>query len=81
MERLRDEIESDQQTIEDLQAFVEMEQAKLEENPEYNQEFLIDARNEQQQAKESIAQNQASSKSSPGKGNPNPTCPGEARGA
>jgi GTPase Era involved in 16S rRNA processing len=57
VERLRGEIESGQQTVEDLQAFLEMEEAKLEENPEYTQEFLLEALHEQQQAKESIQEN------------------------
>ena len=48
------EIDSRKRTIEDLQAAVEMEQAKLQENPDYDQSFLLGVMEEQQELREAI---------------------------
>lgn len=44
---LQREIEEGRQNIEDIEAFVEMERAKLEENPDYEQAFMLEAMEEQ----------------------------------
>jgi len=44
---LRNKIDSQRQTVENLQAAVDMERAKLKESPGYNQAFLVDTLDEQ----------------------------------
>ena len=51
---LRREIEAGRQNIENFEAFVEMERAKLEENPEYDPSFLEEALHEQQAVREAV---------------------------
>ncbi len=51
---LRREIQEREQTVEDLQAAVDMERAKLEEDPDYDQSFLLDVLEEQEELRESI---------------------------
>jgi hypothetical protein len=51
---LQREIESGRQNIENIEAFVEMERAKLEENPEYDPSFLEQALYEQQEVREAV---------------------------
>ena len=51
---LQREIESGRQNIENIEAFVEMERAKLEENPEYDPSFLEQALHEQQEVREAV---------------------------
>ena len=51
---LRSEIDAGKQGIEDLDAFVQMERAKLDEDPEYDRSFMLDALDEQEQLKEAI---------------------------
>ena len=51
---LQREIESGRQNIEDIEAFVEMERAKLEENPDYDTSFLEGALQEQQEVREAV---------------------------
>ena len=51
---LRREIQQREQTVEDLQAAVDMERAKLEEDPDYDQSFLLDVLEEQEELRESI---------------------------
>jgi hypothetical protein len=51
---LQREIESGRQNIENIEAFVEMERAKLEENPEYDPSFLEEALQEQQEVREAV---------------------------
>lgn len=47
-------IDEGRQSIEDIEAFVEMERAKLEENPDYDSSFLEEALHEQQQIREAV---------------------------
>jgi hypothetical protein len=54
MTELRSKIDSQRQTVDDLQAAVEMERAKLKENPDYDQSFLMDTLDEQQGIKDAI---------------------------
>lgn len=56
---LQREIDSQRQTVEDLQAAVDMERAKLEEDPEYDQSFLLEVMDEQQEIREAIETGQA----------------------
>jgi biopolymer transport protein ExbD len=51
---LQREIEEGRQNIENIGAFVEMERAKLEENPDYEQAFLLEALEEQKGIREKI---------------------------
>lgn len=51
---LRREIESGRQNIQNLDAFVQMERAKVENDPDYDPSFLLDALNEQQQIREDV---------------------------
>ena len=51
---LQREIESGRQNIENFEAFVEMERAKLEENPEYDASFLEEALHDQQEVREAV---------------------------
>lgn len=54
MNELEREIEAGRQNIENFEAFVEMERAKLEENPEYDPSFLEEALHEQQEVREAV---------------------------
>lgn len=54
IEELQREIESGRQNIENFEAFIEMERAKLEENPEYDASFLEEALHEQQEVREAV---------------------------
>lgn len=56
---LRREIQSQKQTVEDLQAAVDMEHAKLEENPDYDQSFLLEVQDEQEQLRSTIETDEA----------------------
>jgi hypothetical protein len=56
---LRREIDSGKQGIEDIEAFVQMERAKLDEDPEYDRSFMLDALDEQEQLKEAIETGEA----------------------
>jgi len=47
-------IETSKQIIQDLEAAVLMERAKLADDPDYDQGFLIETLNEQQQEREKI---------------------------
>jgi hypothetical protein len=51
---LRREIQARRQNVEDIEAFVQMERAKLEEDPDYDQSFMLDALEEQQELREAI---------------------------
>ena len=57
--KLQDDIESQQQSIEDLDAFVQMERAKLKENPDYDQSFMMEALEDQQKLRDSIKSSEA----------------------
>lgn len=52
--KLQREIEEGRQNIENIEAFVEMERAKLEENPDYDTSFLQQALHEQQEIREAV---------------------------
>ncbi len=56
---LRREIDAREQTIEDLQAAVDMERAKIEENPDYDPSFLLGVEEEQQELREAIKADEA----------------------
>lgn len=56
---LRREIDADKQGIGDIDAFVQMERAKLEEDPEYDKSFMLEALDEQEQLKEAIKTGEA----------------------
>jgi len=51
---LQHEIEGGRQNIENIEAFIEMERAKLEENPEYDASFLEEALHEQQEVRAAV---------------------------
>jgi DNA-directed RNA polymerase specialized sigma24 family protein len=51
---LQREIEEGRQNIENIEAFVEMERAKLEENPDYEQAFMLEALEEQEAARKKV---------------------------
>ena len=51
---LQDEIEAGRQKIENIEAFAEMERAKLERNPDYDPSFLEQALLKQQEAREAV---------------------------
>lgn len=51
---LQREIDAGRQNIEDIDAFVQMERAKLEDDPNYDQSFLLEALNEQQEIREAV---------------------------
>jgi vacuolar-type H+-ATPase subunit I/STV1 len=51
---LQREIEAGRQNIENIEAFAEMERAKLEENPEYDPSFLQEALHEQQEIRKAV---------------------------
>jgi vacuolar-type H+-ATPase subunit I/STV1 len=51
---LQREIEAGRQNIENIEAFVEMERAKLEKNPDYDPSFLEQALHEQQEVREAV---------------------------
>jgi hypothetical protein len=59
---IKREIEAGRQNINDIEAFAEMERAKLKENPEYDSSFLEQALQEQQQIRESIEEGEKSLK-------------------
>jgi len=50
----QNEIESERQNIEDIEAFAQMERAKLEKNPDYDSSFLLEALDEQEDIRENI---------------------------
>lgn len=54
IDEIRSEIETARQNIENLEAFAEMERAKVEENPDYDQSFLLEALEEQQEIRDAI---------------------------
>ena len=51
---LQNEIEEGRQKIENIEAFVQMERAKLEENPDYEQSFMLEALEEQKGIREKV---------------------------
>jgi hypothetical protein len=51
---LQREIEAGRQKIENIEAFVQMERAKLEENPDYSTSFLQKALGEQQEIRQTV---------------------------
>jgi len=51
---LRRTIESGREHIENLEAFVQMERAKVENDPDYQQSFLEEALAEQQEIREAV---------------------------
>jgi hypothetical protein len=51
---LQREIEEGRQNIENIEAFVEMERAKLEDDPDYEQAFMLEALEEQEAAREKV---------------------------
>ncbi len=51
---LRREIHEGRQHIEDIEAFVQMERAKLEDNPDYEQSFMLEALEEQKGIREKV---------------------------
>ncbi len=51
---LQREIEEGRQNIENIQAFVDMERAKLEDNPDYEQSFMLEALEEQKGIREKV---------------------------
>ncbi len=51
---LQSKIEAGRQNNQDIEAFVEMERAKLEENPDYDSSFLQQALHEQQEIREAV---------------------------
>lgn len=55
---LQREIEQGRQNIHDIEAFVEMERAKLKENPDYDRSFLDEALQEQKGIRETIESNE-----------------------
>lgn len=55
---LRREIESGRQNIEDIEAFVEMERAKVEDDPDYDRSFLLEAVDEQREIREAVESNE-----------------------
>jgi vacuolar-type H+-ATPase subunit I/STV1 len=59
---LKREIETGRQNINDIEAFAEMERAKLKENPDYDSSFLEQALQEQQQIRETIEEGEKSLK-------------------
>ncbi|MFN7462016.1 MAG: hypothetical protein ACK5RZ_12140 [Akkermansiaceae bacterium] len=59
---LKREIETGRQNIKDIEAFADMERAKLKENPEYDSSFLEQALQEQQQIRETIEEGEKSLK-------------------
>ncbi len=54
IKKLKSEIEASKQDIDNLEAFVVMERAKLEEDPNYDSSFLEEALNEQQGIREKV---------------------------
>jgi len=56
---LRREIDAGKQAVEDIEAFVQMERAKLDEDPEYDKAFMLEALHEQEQLKEVIETGEA----------------------
>lgn len=52
--KLEREIEEGRQNIENLEAFVQMERAKLEENPDYEQSFMLEALEEQEEIRKAV---------------------------
>lgn len=56
---LRREIQSRKQTVEDLQAAVDMERAKLEDDPDYDRSFLLEVQDEQEQLRSAIETDEA----------------------
>jgi vacuolar-type H+-ATPase subunit I/STV1 len=59
---LKREIETGRQNINDIEAFADMERAKLKENPEYDSSFLEQALQEQQQIRETVEEGEKSLK-------------------
>ena len=51
---LQREIQEGRQNIENIEAFVQMERAKLEENPDYEQSFMLEALEEQKGIREKV---------------------------
>jgi len=51
---LQSEIEAGRQKIENIEAFVQMERAKLKENPDYSTSFLQKALGEQQEIRQTV---------------------------
>ncbi len=60
--KLEREIETGKQNIQDIEAFVEMERAKLEENPDYDSSFLEEALHEQQEIRKAVESGEKSLK-------------------
>lgn len=54
IEKLQSEIDSDRQSIDNIEAFVDMERAKLKENPDYEQSFMLEALEEQRVLREKV---------------------------
>ena len=51
---LQREIQEGRQNIENIEAFVQMERAKLEENPDYEQSFMLEALEEQKEIRDKV---------------------------
>lgn len=51
---LQREIQEGRQNIDNIEAFVQMERAKLEENPDYEQSFMLEALEEQKGIREKV---------------------------
>lgn len=56
---LRREIDSGKQEVENLEAFVQMERAKLDDDPEYDRSFMLEALEEQEQFKDKVEKSEA----------------------
>ena len=58
IKELQNEIDSGRQAIENIEAFVDMERAKLDENPDYEQSFMLEALDEQRAIREKVEANE-----------------------
>lgn len=54
IKKLQSEIQMGKQNIQDIEAFVEMERAKLKKNPDYDSSFLEEALHEQQEIRKAV---------------------------
>lgn len=58
IEELEREVETSKQIIEDLEAAVLMERAKVQDDPDYDQSFLLETLEDQQREREDIEEAQ-----------------------
>lgn len=56
IEELEVKIENSKHLISDMEAFILMERAKIEDNPDYDQSFMLEALNDQDEQREIIDQ-------------------------